>query len=225
MTGLAPKTLRIFQTVTQLACINDYILVGGTALSLQINHRLSEDLDFCRWPASRSPENAIPFRTLEIELKKHFDSVEANPIDFDQVDFLINREVKFQFFNEVGYTPIRLETLISMGALKIAPIATISAMKVKTMFQRNVFRDYYDVYSIIRGKYVTLSNLIDLACQYNNRLNPSMIARRLIMYKKFKLESSFPTLSPIYSDSVEEIGRFFEEEVSNLSILRSPSGS
>ncbi|MDD4116365.1 MAG: nucleotidyl transferase AbiEii/AbiGii toxin family protein, partial [Massilibacteroides sp.] len=29
--------------------IKPYLLVGGTALSLQIENRLSEDLDFMRW--------------------------------------------------------------------------------------------------------------------------------------------------------------------------------
>ena len=46
MNGLAPHTLRIFEAVASLDCIKPYLLVGGTALSLQINTRQSEDLDF-----------------------------------------------------------------------------------------------------------------------------------------------------------------------------------
>ena len=36
MKGLAPHTLQIFEAVSQLDCIKPYLLVGGTALSLQI---------------------------------------------------------------------------------------------------------------------------------------------------------------------------------------------
>lgn len=49
MKGLASHTEKIFESVSKLECIKDYILVGGTALSLQIGTRLSEDLDFMRW--------------------------------------------------------------------------------------------------------------------------------------------------------------------------------
>ena len=45
MKGLAPHTQRVFETVASLECIKPYILVGGTALSLQIATRQSEDLD------------------------------------------------------------------------------------------------------------------------------------------------------------------------------------
>lgn len=48
MIGLAPHTSRIFDEICHLECIKDYVLVGGTALSIQIDNRLSEDLDFIR---------------------------------------------------------------------------------------------------------------------------------------------------------------------------------
>ena len=49
MKGLAPQTLKLFDAVTRLDCIKPFVLVGGTALSLQLNARQSEDLDFMRW--------------------------------------------------------------------------------------------------------------------------------------------------------------------------------
>ncbi len=49
MNGLAPKTSELFEAVSRLECIKPFVLVGGTALSLQLNHRQSEDLDFMKW--------------------------------------------------------------------------------------------------------------------------------------------------------------------------------
>ena len=46
MKGLAPHTLQVFEAVSKLDCIKPYLLVGGTALSLQMGTRQSEDLDF-----------------------------------------------------------------------------------------------------------------------------------------------------------------------------------
>ena len=46
MKGLAPHTLQVFEAVSKLDCIKSYLLVGGTALSLQMGTRQNEDLDF-----------------------------------------------------------------------------------------------------------------------------------------------------------------------------------
>ena len=54
MKGLAPHTQQIFEAVSKLDCIKPYLLVGGTALSLQIGTRQSEDLDFMKWRTSKA---------------------------------------------------------------------------------------------------------------------------------------------------------------------------
>ena len=53
MKGLAPHTRQVFEAVSKLDCIKPYLLVGGTALSLQIGTRQSEDLDFMKWRTYR----------------------------------------------------------------------------------------------------------------------------------------------------------------------------
>jgi len=40
------KTAKLLKKLANLAFIQNYTLVGGTALALQIKHRQSEDLDF-----------------------------------------------------------------------------------------------------------------------------------------------------------------------------------
>ena len=54
MNGLAPHTEKIFKEISLLECVKNYMLMGGTALSLQLNHRHSEDLDFCRWHKTKN---------------------------------------------------------------------------------------------------------------------------------------------------------------------------
>ena len=53
MKGLAPQTNQIFEAVSTLECIKPYLLVGGTALSLQIGVRQSEDMDFMKWRTNK----------------------------------------------------------------------------------------------------------------------------------------------------------------------------
>jgi predicted nucleotidyltransferase component of viral defense system len=47
--GFTPQSLKVFEAIKKSDLLQEYILIGGTALSLQINNRISEDLDFCKW--------------------------------------------------------------------------------------------------------------------------------------------------------------------------------
>lgn len=68
MNALAPHTSLIFEKVTQLECIKPYILVGGTALSLQLGTRQNEDLDFMRWRTSKQERMEVAWKTISDEL-------------------------------------------------------------------------------------------------------------------------------------------------------------
>ncbi len=209
MTGLAPKTQEVFPSAVQLSCIKDYVLVGGTALAIQINHRLSVDLDFCKWIDTTSAKDGIDFRGIEEELKTKYKKVIPNPIDFNQADFIADG-VKFQFFNEVGYKLPTNETIKGDGNLHIAPVELIAAMKLKTMFQRTTFRDYYDVYAIVKDGHVTLDKLVDLAYTYDKKLNRKLIVNRLTRHDSFREEKDFGLLEPRHNVTSETIGKFFE---------------
>ena len=68
MKGLAPHTRQIFEAVSKLDCIKPYLLVGGTALSLQIGTRQSEDLDFMKWRTSKVEKMEVAWYQIEKEL-------------------------------------------------------------------------------------------------------------------------------------------------------------
>ncbi|UBD71757.1 hypothetical protein NXV86_10765 [Bacteroides sp. BFG-257] len=68
MKGLAPHTQQIFETVSELDSIKSYLLVGGTALTLQINTRQSEDLDFMRWRTSKTEKMEVAWFQIEMHI-------------------------------------------------------------------------------------------------------------------------------------------------------------
>ena len=68
MKGLAPHTQQIFETVSELDSIRSYLLVGGTALTLQINTRQSEDLDFMRWRTSKTEKMEVAWFQIEMHI-------------------------------------------------------------------------------------------------------------------------------------------------------------
>lgn len=69
MKGLAPHTASIFEAISRLECIKPYVLVGGTALSLQLGTRESEDLDFMSWRQFRNEKREVDWPRIKRELK------------------------------------------------------------------------------------------------------------------------------------------------------------
>ena len=55
--GLTKNTQKNIEAISLLPSIKDFLLIGGTALSLQIAKRQSEDLDFCKWSTNLKKDN------------------------------------------------------------------------------------------------------------------------------------------------------------------------
>jgi len=146
---------------------------------------------------------------------KNFKEVHKNHLSFDQVDFRIEG-VKLTFFNEVGLNPPDIEPISFKGSIYGAPLSLHGAMKVKTMFERITYRDYYDIYALLKGEHMNLKDLILESVRYQLKLKKDMIIKRLSDWELVKEEPYFTHLSPIDTISVEEIGLFFLEKIKEL---------
>ena len=67
--ALAPQTGRIIEAISRLECIKPFVLVGGTALSIQLKTRQSEDLDFMRWKENKDDMLDIGWPKIQKELE------------------------------------------------------------------------------------------------------------------------------------------------------------
>ena len=47
--SLEPKTAEVLSSLSEIEEIKNFTLVGGSALSIYLHHRISEDLDFFTW--------------------------------------------------------------------------------------------------------------------------------------------------------------------------------
>jgi hypothetical protein len=62
------STGQVFEAISKLECIKPFTLVGGTALSLQIEKRQSEDLDFMKWLTRRNEKPDVNWSSILKEL-------------------------------------------------------------------------------------------------------------------------------------------------------------
>lgn len=208
MIGLAPHTGKIIDMVAQLDCIRPYWLVEGTALSLQLHTRQSEDLDFQKWRTSKNEKMEVKWDVIEKELSTIGEIESRDIYDFDHVEFRV-AGVKFSFYACDKYSPIKNE-IIYQGNIKLADILAIGAMKMEVMLRRNKFRDYYDLYSILQSG-VNINTLIDGALQYSrHRLKSKNLLSMLTRGELFSEDENFHLLEPIYNVSTQDIENYIK---------------
>lgn len=214
MKGLAPHTSTIFEAVSKLDCIKPYVLVGGTALSLQIGTRLSEDLDFMSWRTAKDEKHEVNWPVIKKELETIGTIDKCDILDLDHVEFVVNG-VKLSFYANPNQSPLQSEVHL-INNIRLADLTAIGAMKMEVLMRRSKFRDYYDIYSLIEGG-VNIQSMIDLALRYSgNRLKSKNLIAMLTRSERFVEESNFKTLSPIYDVTAKDIEERIKEAILSL---------
>ena len=135
MKGLAPHTQQIFEAVSKLACIKPYLLVGGTALSLQIGTRQSEDLDFMKWRTSKVEKMEVAWYQIEKELASVGEIQQKNILDIDHVEYVV-AGVKLSFYACSKYSPVD-KPVDYLNHIRLADVKAIGAMKMEVMLRRS----------------------------------------------------------------------------------------
>lgn len=74
---LKPETESLWTFLREQPQLGSFVLTGGSALALQIQHRISEDLDFCT-SASKLPVKALD-EVIAKAAAEHF-RFEATPL-------------------------------------------------------------------------------------------------------------------------------------------------
>lgn len=211
MNGLAPHTKQVFEAVSRLDCIKPYLLVGGTALSLQIENRQSEDLDFMKWRTSKAEKMEVAWYQIEKELATIGDIQHKDILDIDHVEFLVSG-VKFSFYACPKYSPVS-EPVDYLNNLKLADVKSIGAMKMEVMLRRSNFRDYYDIYSILKHG-VPVNDLISLALSYSgHKLKSKNLLAILTNGSRFTRDACFEQLEPVYDATALEIEDYIKSSL------------
>ncbi len=152
---------KICQALASQSLAAEYYLAGGTALALQIKHRKSIDLDFF------TPNN-IDAETITAWLDHLFPSKDVEIVfrKIDQFDVKI-MGVKTSF---IHYPFAIINSLIEgeainplFSGLRISSAQEIGLMKAYALGRRTSFRDYIDLYYLIKNRHTNLEHIIN-AC-------------------------------------------------------------
>lgn len=178
--GLYPFLLESLLTIQKAPLFDDFYLAGGTALSLQIGHRISEDIDL--FTKSKMDKESI------LRFSKKYIS--------DDYKIINNSETIFQLFSEnkklkldfVQFPYDLIDPLIKEEGIRMADKNDISAMKISAVGTRgNEAKDFVDIYYLLQ--FMTLDKMIEnfkKKYQINDILH---YLRSLIFFNDIKKEN------------------------------------
>uniref|UniRef100_A0A7C4TBE1 Nucleotidyl transferase AbiEii/AbiGii toxin family protein n=1 Tax=candidate division WOR-3 bacterium TaxID=2052148 RepID=A0A7C4TBE1_UNCW3 len=154
-------------------------LSGGTALMLQIRHRRSYDLDFF-FPKSLSVTHLERklMDTLGRDLRLLYTS--SDQINMEWQDIRISL-ISFPF------PP--LTKIHHLGNINITDLRDIASEKVYAIGRREEWRDYADLYAILKNGIITLKQVIkDCEKRFGNGFSSRLLLNQLSAVDKIEIQ-------------------------------------
>ena len=163
---LQADTEQVWGFLRQQTALAGFVLLGGSALALQIGHRLSEDLDLV-WTESRLPrgrlealrraagESGFDFQPQDDEATvQEFADAGLDLHDYQQ-NYLVNGSVKVSFFAPEPPLASVLQHPPEPTA-RVGTLAELFKAKCLVSAQRSKTRDWLDLYLLMRDHGFTL---------------------------------------------------------------------
>lgn len=134
-------------TLMDIEDFNDFRIVGGTSLSLQLGHRASVDIDLF----TDAEYGSIDFEALEVILKKTFPYVDSH-----NIGGVVNGRSYFVGNNEdelvkldLYYTDAFVFPLLVEDGVRFASLEEIAAMKFEVIANEGRKKDFWDVHELL----------------------------------------------------------------------------
>lgn len=133
-----PNTLGLLRNMMQKDYLNQFVLVGGTALALQIGHRKSIDLDMFT-TVDFHTDKLIPIllQDYDLQLIMQMPQTLIGNINGIKVDFI---RFKYPF----------IRPIIAIDGIRMLSIEDIAPMKLDAITGRGSKKDFFDLYYLLQ---------------------------------------------------------------------------
>lgn len=157
---LRPDTQRLWELLQTCPAMRGFVLVGGTALTMHLGHRISEDLDLM-WPTSRLPEGRVAglHRWLdERDIPLAANDSAAAIEEFNESGLsLLDYQRNYIAAGTVKLTLVAPEREVrhflgaaTEAALRVATVEEIFRLKCLACADRSKSRDWLDLYVMLQ---------------------------------------------------------------------------
>lgn len=199
---LPGNTKTILALLEKIEIIQKAYLGGGTALALQLGHRISYDLDFFT-------EKEFDEQMLLPEIKRipnfQLEKISRKTIMGKYAD------VRFSIFY---YEYPLLRSTGKFGIINVIDVRDIAAMKIAAVASRGAKRDFIDLYFVCKEA-VSLREAIDL---YDRKYRNLATTKVHIMKSLIYFDDAEPEEMPVMLKQAawEDVKKYFENEVRKL---------
>jgi len=181
----------------------EFYLVGATAIALQIGHRKSIDFDM--------------FKSTGLNTKRILNKIDESKYKYkitrrvhEQLNLTISG-VKITFFEY----PYPIEPTVNFEGIKMPDLQTLSAMKAFALGRRSKWKDYVDLYFLLRD-YLKLEDIFAKAEElYGQEFSKKLFCARLSYHKDIDYTEEVEYL-PGYAVDEQEVKDFLTEQALSI---------
>ena len=121
-------------------------LVGGTALSLQLGHRESVDIDLF----TETPYGEVDFDAIDKHLKNNFEYVDSceGPVALGK-SYFIGNSAKDSIKLDLFYTDPFIRPVLKIDNIRLATLDDITAMKIDVVSRGARKKDFWDLHELL----------------------------------------------------------------------------
>ena len=147
--AVEPGTLGLLKNLMGFKPLNSFLLVGGTALALQLGHRKSEDIDL--FTSQEFDEDIL----LNMIQEQFGFQVNLNKKSVRTLNLMIDC-VKTDL---IRYNYPLIDEVIIEDGIRMMGKKDIAAMKISAISSRGEKKDFYDLYFLLHD--FTLQQILD----------------------------------------------------------------
>jgi hypothetical protein len=191
---ITPAMRQVLLSFSSSTIGEHFYLAGGTALALQLQHRLSIDLDFF------SPDQDIP--SILFPIKESLGKFNPTLVDSSWGNLIFVAEgVRVGFY---GYGFPLVKPMVQFENIELANIVDIGLIKLDALMSRASCKDFHDLYVIFQ--HIPLRTLLDKGPEKFSYVRDfeAQVVRHMVYFDRAERETPVPLLEEVPWETVKE---------------------
>ena len=201
--AVVPEMIDLIKELQRDSLFKNHVLVGGTALSLQLGHRTSTDIDLF----TPEPQNAV---TIIDYFKKNYINVDIQIAKDYFIRVLVN-DIKIEL---VHYNEKEMDKPKEEDGIRFSDLNEIAAMKLDAITKRTRARDFIDIAYLL--KEMPLQKMFELYKEKSGSISP-LYMKRTLLIKSRNIKDNEWLVDGIrmlkYDIKPEDVPKFIEQKI------------
>lgn len=171
--------LSALMKVMSAQVFDSFRLVGGTALSLQLGHRISVDIDLF----SDAQYGSIDFTEIDRFIEENFifrSHLSEENVAFGK-SYIVGEDSNNTIKIDVFYSDVFIQAPLVIDSIRLATLEEIAAMKLDVIQRGGRKKDFWDIHELI--PIVGIAKMLDLHQErYPFTYNRSKILENIVSF-------------------------------------------